>query len=223
MEIVFKLLILCFLISLNGFFVASEYVLISLRRTHVEDMARGGNVSAKLLAEALDHLTQYISATQLGVTIASLAIGWLGESTIAVVITPLFTTLPQPLNAITANTVATVIAFVFVTFLTIVFGELAPKKTALQRTERMGFLIIRPLTLFTRIFLPGIWLLNASGNAVVKLVGLSPRDIKPQIYSEREINMIASSSAASGAIQQEEAELVSKALMFDDIAVREIM
>jgi CBS domain containing-hemolysin-like protein len=223
MEMLGELFLLIVFIALNGFFVASEYALITLRKTHVDDLARSGDTSAKLLSYAIEHLDQYVSATQLGVTIASLAVGWIGETSLAKLLAPLFVGMPPALAFITGNGVAALVAFAIVTFLTIVFGELAPKMTALQRTETVGFFIIRPLTLFTKIFLPAIWLLNHTGNTIVRFVGINPKNVQRQIYSEREIAMIASSSAASGAIQKEEAELVSKALRLDDIAVSELM
>jgi CBS domain containing-hemolysin-like protein len=218
-----ELLLLVVFIGLNGFFVASEYALINLRKTHVDDLVRSGNTTAKLLFYAIDHLDQYISATQLGVTIASLAIGWIGETSLAELLAPLFAGMPPTLAFITGTSIAALLAFVTVTFLTIVFGELAPKMTALQRTETVGFFIIRPLSIFTKIFLPAIWLLNHTGSTIVRLIGINPQNVQRQIYSEREIAIIASSSAASGAIQKEEAELVSKALRLDDIAISELM
>lgn len=223
MSMIARLFLIIVFVGLNGFFVASEYVLISLRKTYVDDLARSGNKSARLLSYAIAHLNHYISATQLGVTIASLALGWIGEATIAGLLTPFFVNTPKTIAFITSNSLAALLAFAIITFLTIVFGELAPKMTTLQRTEQVAFFIIRPLTIFTKIFSPAIWLLNTTGNIVVEFIGITPQTVQRQIYSEGEITMIASSSAASGAIQKEEAELVNKALQLDDIPISDIM
>jgi putative hemolysin len=158
METVFQIGIVIFLVLLNGYFVASEFALVAVRKTRIDELAKKGNTTAKILQKALEHLDNYISATQLGITLASLALGWVGEPAIAHTIEPLLTFLPHKAAFFTAHTVSVIIAFTIITFLHIVLGELAPKSVALSRSEKTALLVITPLILFTRIFKPFIWM-----------------------------------------------------------------
>src|SRR5258706_14593688 len=149
MDIALQLLFVFVLILLNGFFVASEFALVSVRRTRINELAKKGIRSAVLVQKALGDIQSFISATQLGVTIASLAIGWIGEPALAKFVELSFTFLPKGVAIVYANVFATILAFAFITFLHIVLGELAPKTIALQRSERISQLIITPLLFFS--------------------------------------------------------------------------
>src|SRR3989344_6580603 len=147
MEIFIQFGLVILLVLLNGYFVASEFALVAVRRTRVDELARKGNIAAKLLQKSLDDLDSFISATQLGITLASLALGWIGEPTIAHFLYPYLEFLPKEITSISVHTLSIIIAFTIITFLHIVLGELAPKTIALQRAETASMIIIVPLTL----------------------------------------------------------------------------
>jgi putative hemolysin len=223
METSFRLVLVLLLVLLNGYFVASEFALVAVRKTRIDELTRKKNRSAKLVQSALNDLDSYISATQLGITIASLALGWIGEPAIAHLIEPYFNFLPEKAALITSHTAAVAIAFTIITFLHIVLGELAPKSLALQRSERTALLIIAPLIAFTKLFKPFIWVLNGAGTLVLKIFNIHTPVAHQQIYSEDEIKMILSQSEAGGGIEKDEVEMVYNVFRLGDIPVKQIM
>lgn len=223
MEFLFQLGIVLLLVLLNGYFVASEFALVAVRKTRIEEISRKGNKTAKLLHHALDELDTYISATQLGITLASLALGWLGEPVIAHFIEPYLTFLSNDGAFITSHTLAIIIGFSIITFLHIVLGELAPKSLALQRSEIVSLIIIRPLVVFSKVFSPFIWLLNTAGQLVLKAFGLHDADKKHSVYSEEEIRMILRQSSEDGEIPVKEVEMVYNIFQLGDIPVKRVM
>lgn len=224
MEFGFQLILVFILVLLNGFFVASEFALVGVRKTRIEELVRKGNRSAKMVQKSIAHLDTFISATQLGITLASLALGWIGEPAIASFLEPFFDDfLPDRLALFSSHSAAIAIAFSTITFLHIVLGELAPKTIALQRAEATSLLIIGPLTLFTTVFKPFIWVLNEAGNLVLKLVGFSAPSGHQLVHSEEEIKMILAQSAEMGAIEKEEAKMVYSVLRLGDTPVEKIM
>lgn len=224
MEILVQLGLVIFLVLLNGFFVASEFSLVAVRKTRIVELVKKGNVSAKLVQKAINNIDTVISATQLGITLASLALGWIGEPAIAHLIEPYFKKiLSDDVAYITSHGIAFAIAFFIITCLHIVIGELAPKTIALQKPEKTSLWIIAPLLLFTTVFKPLIWLLNQAGFLVLRTIGFRVTKDKSQIHSEEEIKMILAQSAAGGAIEKEEAEMVYSVLKFGDLPVKQIM
>ncbi len=223
MEIVPQLGLVIFLVFLNGYFVASEFALVAVRKTRVEELVKKGNTAAKLVQKALTDLESFISATQLGITLASLALGWIGEPTIAHFLEPYFTFLPKEAATISAHSLSVVIAFTIITFLHIVLGELAPKTIALQRAETTSMIIIAPLTFFTKVFKPFIWVLNGAGGLVLKAFGFTAPSGHQLVHSEEEIRILLSQSALEGAITSKEAEMVYNVFRLGDIPVRQIM
>ncbi len=223
MEFLLKILLVFFFVLLNGYFVASEFALVSVRKTRIDELAKKGDKRAQYLQKSLHHLDSYISSTQLGITIASLALGWIGEPAIAHLIEPLFRFLPDTLALISSHTFAVIIAFAIITFLHIVLGELAPKTLALQRSESVSLLVIIPLILFTNIFKPIIYLLNESGNLVLKLLGLHSSSSHHAAYSEEEVMMILEESKRGGRIPHKEVEMVHNVFNLGDIPVQSIM
>lgn len=223
MEIVPQLILVLFLVFLNGFFVASEFALVAVRKTRIDELARKGNKAAALVQKSLIDLETYISATQLGITLASLSLGWVGEPVIANFLEPYFAFLPDDAAFITAHTVAVAIAFSIITFLHIVFGELAPKSIALQRSEITSLFIIAPLIFFTRLFKPFIFVLNGAGILVLKSFGFTGPAGHQLVHSEEELKMLLSQSGQEGAIDQEEVEMVYNVFKLGDIPVKQIM
>jgi CBS domain containing-hemolysin-like protein len=222
MELVLRLLLIIFFIALNAFFVASELALVASRRTKIQTLAKKGNKRARAVQKALGQLDRYISATQLGITIASLALGWIGEPTVAKLVEPMFSFLPTHIALISSHTIAILVGFSLITFVHIVLGELTPKRIALSTAEKTSLLLITPLNIFVFVFSPIIHLLNLTGNFITKAIGFS-KMTSESVHSEEEIKLILSDSAARGVIEKEEAEMVYSVFRFGDTPVKEIM
>jgi putative hemolysin len=214
------------LVLANGIFVAGEFALVSIRRSRVDQLAAEGNVLAKGVRDALDHLDMYIAATQLGITMASLALGWIGEPALAHLIEPLVVALPfVPVEerSTASHTIVAVVAFIVMTVLHIVLGELVPKTMAIQRAEATALLIARPLGLFLYVFRLPIVVLNAMGNATVRLFGLQPSAGEEAVHSPDELRLLVAGSQEAGVLDETEAEIVTRVLGFHELAVREVM
>jgi CBS domain containing-hemolysin-like protein len=223
MALFFTILLLIVLILLNGFFVAAEYSLVTLRKTRVDELAKRKNKSAVLIQKAQHDLSRFISATQLGVTITSLAVGWLGEPVIAKLIEPELGFLPHDYSLYASHTVAVVMGFLLITYVHVVIGELLPKAFALQRTEPTATMTIAPLTVFALIFKPFIWLLDTTSTFLLKLFGLSANAEGQGLHSQEEVSMILSQSGQSGIIPQDEVAMASNAFKLGDTPVSTIM
>ena len=224
MEFLFQIGLVLILVLLNGYFVASEFALVAVRKTRIDELVKQGNKPAKLVQKSIAHLDTFISATQLGITLASLALGWIGEPAIAHFLEPFFNNyLPDSFSIISAHGFAIIIAFTIITFLHIVLGELAPKTIALQKAELTSLIIIAPLAIFATVFKPFIWFLNGAGNLVLKLVGFSAPLGHQLVHSEEEIKMILAQSVEEGALEKEEVEMVYSVFKLADTPVKKIM
>lgn len=209
------------LVLLNGFFVAAEFALVSVRRTRIDQLADEGNRTAQATQSALKNLDLYIAATQLGITMASLAIGFVAEPAIEHLLEPLLH--QTALSEAAEKGIAIGVAFAISTVLHIVFGELAPKSLALQRNEQVALAVIRPLLAFAAVFKPIIYLLNAIGNGVVRMFGLKAVTGHHNAHSEEEIRMIVSASSEEGVLEDDEKELVYNVFDLSDTVVRSVM
>jgi CBS domain containing-hemolysin-like protein len=214
------ILIVFFLVLANGFFVASEFALVGVRRSRIMMLVESGNRRAPLLLEMIDHLNAYISATQLGITMASLALGWVGE--------PVFAHLLEaPLEGLVSDTVrhtiAFAVAFFIITFLHIVLGELAPKTLALERAEKTALAIALPLRLFYKAFRLPIRLLDWAGIRTVRLFGLHPSGEHGSVYTEEELRQLIDIAHTSGHVEADERKLINRVFEFSDAEVREAM
>lgn len=209
------------LVLMNGFFVAAEFSLVSVRRTRIDQLAEEGVAAAQATQGALKNLDLYIAATQLGITMASLAIGFVAEPAIEHLVSPLLA--GTALSEGQIRGISFGIAFALSTILHIVFGELAPKSWALQRSEQVAMMVTRPLLVFTLVFRWAIILLNAMGNGVVRLFGLRGVAGHHAAYSEEEIRMIVGASNQEGVLEDSERELVYNVFDLSDTTVREIM
>jgi CBS domain containing-hemolysin-like protein len=220
-DISWRLVVVVLLVLANGFFVASEFALVSVRRTRIDELVGEGNRRARVVKRSLGDLDAYIAATQLGITMASLALGWVGEPALARLLDPLFARiLPEDAAFISAHGVAFVIAFAIITVLHIVFGELAPKTIALQRAEPTSLLVAGPLELFLRIFKPVIAAMNGLGRLVVRAIGLREMSGHALVHSEAELRMLVSASVEGGQLEESEQEIIDRAFVFaDDTAV----
>lgn len=215
-----SLLLVILLVLANGFFVASEFALVGVRRSRVATLAAAGNKNAQRLLRLIDHLNAYISATQLGITLSSLALGWIGEPAIAHL---LEAPLKGRVSETVMHTIAFTIAFSIITFLHIVLGELAPKTLALERAEKTALAIALPMELFYTIFQWPIRLLDWAGTRTVRLFGLRPSGEHASIYTADELRQLIDISHSSGHLEAEEKKLINRVFDFADTEVREAM
>jgi CBS domain containing-hemolysin-like protein len=214
------LILVIFLVLANGFFVASEFGLVGVRRSRIQTLAAAGNRKAQRLLNLLDNLNAYISATQLGITMASLALGWIGEPVFAHL---LERPLQDRVSEVTLHTISFALAFTIITFLHIVLGELAPKTLALERAEKVALAISWPMQAFYKIFRWPIRLLDYAGSKVVRLVGLHPTNQHGSIYTEAELRHLIDLSKQSGELGSEEQQLIHRIFEFSNADVRDAM
>src|SRR5829696_3196038 len=217
---VLNLVIVFLLVLANGFFVASEFALVGVRRSRIETLAKSGNARARRLLPLVSNLNAYISATQLGITLASLALGCIGEPAVANL---LEIPLKGRISDTLLHTLAFAIAFSIITFLHIVLGELAPKTLALERAEKTALAIALPMQIFYRIFRWPIQMLDWAGTRTVRLFGLHPSGSHASIYTEEELRQLIDISRQSGHLEVEEQRLINRVLDFSDAQVREAM
>ena len=211
------------LVAANGFFVAAEFALVGARRTRIDAMAADGNRRARLASTAITHLDHYISATQLGITLASLGLGWVGENTLAVVFIEAFDGLPAPFDVLAGHTVAGTIAFALITVLHIVLGELAPKSVALLFPENVSLWTSGPLIVFSRLFTPFIHLLNGSANLLLRMLGLRAATEMERVHRPEEIEMILDQTYESGFLSKEPVEMIRGVFDLSETVVGEVM
>ena len=223
LKITFNLVFIVFLLFVNGFFVAAEFALVGVRKTRICQLANEGNFDAKLALDAVKNIDRYIAAVQLGITIASLGIGWVGESTLAKVLLPLFKFLPVNYDTIASHTIAVAVAFTVITVLHVVIGELMPKSIALQYPENTTLFVAKPMYVVTRLFSPMIVLLNGLGNFLLKLMRIEPANEKSRACSSEELNMLIDASCKDGVIKEQEAEMLQNVFKFSELNVSQIM
>ncbi|WP_239615144.1 hemolysin family protein [Cohnella mopanensis] len=221
--IFWNVVLVLFLVLLNGFFVASEFALVKVRQTRLTQLSNEGNVRAKYALKVNKRLDAYLSATQLGITLASLGLGWVGEPAIAdLIISPLLHQFGVTDETV-IHTIAFTVAFCVITFLHIVLGELAPKSLAIQRSVGVSLWLSFPLLIFYRLFLPVIWFLNGTANRLLKLVGVEPASEHEAAHTEEEIRILMDQSAKSGIIDKDEMTLFDNVFEFADRVAREVM
>jgi CBS domain containing-hemolysin-like protein len=218
-----KLLAVVFLVLLNGFFVASEFAIVKVRASQLDALAAPSNRRARLARHVTSHLDSYLSATQLGITLASLGLGWLGEPFLADMIEPFFA-LAGVHSAVLIDTVSFALAFTTITVLHIVLGELAPKSIAIRKAVPTTLWISRPLRLFYLVFKPAIWLLNGLAYWILKrILRLDPVAESELAHSEEELRLILDESAKASKISKVSREIVANAFEMRRRLVREVM
>ncbi|RDI39880.1 hemolysin family protein [Falsibacillus pallidus] len=219
--IIINIGLLIILIGLTAFFVSSEFAIVKVRSSRIDQLVAEGNPKAEAAKELVTNLDSYLSACQLGITITALGLGWLGEPTVQELINPLFHTLHVPGSV--SHILSFIISFSVITFLHVVLGELAPKTFAIQKAEQLTLLIATPLIWFYRIMYPFIWTLNSSARFTAGLFGLEPASEHDMAHSEEELRIILSESYKSGEINQSEYRYVNKIFEFDNRVAKEIM
>lgn len=196
------------LVALNAYFVAAEFALVAVRKTRVEELLSKGVKGAKSVLTAISNLDQAIAATQLGITLASLGLGWLGETALEHRLRFLFEGLPAPLSWIASHSVAGTCAFLLITFLHVVFGELVPKTMALQIPDRAALWVARPLLWFEWFSRPLILIMNGSGNLVLRLAGFRASTGEGMVHSVEELVLLIEDTEEAGILDPEQADLV---------------
>lgn len=219
----FSLLVLTIvLVLLNGFFVAAEFAIVKVRASQLETKARQGNRSAVMAKHIASHLDGYLAATQLGITLASLGLGWIGEPVVSKMIVALMYKVGFAVSEDTAHAIALPLAFAIITVLHIVFGELAPKSIAIQRSKSTTLAIAYPLQFFYVVFRPFIWILNGIANRLLRFIGISPVQ-GSEVHSSEEMKYLVKQSQESGTIESAEHDLIISAFEFSDRTVKQIL
>src|SRR5215213_11307286 len=211
------------LVLANSFFVASEFALVSVRKTRIDQLAAEGNGPAVVVQRAVRDLDRYIAATQVGITIASLLLGGLGERTLEPILAFLFNWVPETSWVITRTALVASIAYFIMTTLHVIIGELMPKSIALQRPEKTALWIGRPMTFFAVLFSPLIWMLNGIGNFLLRRLGFHAAEGHSQVHSPEELDMIFTESHKGGEINQTEFDILHRVVRFSDTNVRAVM
>ena len=209
-----NILLTLFLVLLNGFFVAAEFAIVKVRSSQIQVRTQQ-NLNARIAATVIANLDSYLAATQLGITLASLGLGWIGEGVVAEIILASMHALGLEISDVTAHQIALPTSFALITVLHIVFGELAPKSLAIRFPTNTTLWTAVPLRLFYLVFRPFIWLLNNIANAFLKLIGIQPVP-HAEVHSEEELKLIIAESAEGGAIRSSERELIQNVFDFDD-------
>ena len=210
------------LVLLNGFFVVAEFSLVKIRKTRLEELAQQGNSRAKLALKIVSSLDTYLSAIQLGITLSSLALGWVGEPAISAILEPLLLSYIQ-LPEVMLRTISIAISFTIITLLHVVLGELIPKSLAIQRTESMVLLAVWPLYIFHKVGYPVITLFDHTAWFFLKMMGVKPASEADLAHSEEELRMIVSASHRGGVLNQMESDLIDNVFDFADRLAREVM
>ena len=222
-NLVFNLFLIAFLLFSNGFFVAAEFAMVKVRKTRIEQLVKEGNYSAQIALEAIKDLDKFIAAVQLGVTISSIGLGWVGEGTLARIIEPVFVFLPGVSQTIATHTVSVSLAFALITFLHVVLGELIPKSIALEYTEKTALIIARPMQAITFVFNPFIWLLNGFGNWVLKLMHIPHSHKSSLVHSSEELDMLVDASYNGGVLNETEKDMLHNVFKFSDLTAKQVM
>ena len=218
--VVLRIVVVVLLVAANAFFVAAEFALVSVRETRLHQMIAAHRIGARTVQKLHQKLDHVLSAVQFGVTVASLALGWLGEASLAHVLEPLFRPLPH--SSFYAHGVAVAVAFIVITYLVVILGEVVPKSIALQRTEQVALLVAGPMDVFMTIAAPFLRFMTASSQAVLKVFGAHEmRDVGVQ--SPEELKLIVSASRRLGVLGRPQEEMIHRALDLENVLVREIM
>ncbi len=216
------ILITIVLVLCNGFFVAAEFAIVKVRSSQLEMKAREGNRTASLSKNIVNHLDAYLAATQLGITLASLGLGWIGEPVVSRIIINIMALMDINISPQLAKNIALPLAFVIITILHIVFGELAPKSLAIQRPQKTTLMVSYPLYIFHLIFKPAIWLLNGIANFFIKLMGFSSPQ-SGEAHSSEELKYLVEQEKERGTIEETDYNLIKNAFEFSDRTAKQVM
>src|SRR5258706_8051379 len=210
------------LVFANGFFVAAEFSIVTVRKTRIDQLIAEGHRGARAVRRAVTDPDSYIAATQLGITMASIGLGWIGEPALATMLQQAVGFLPITIAEATAHTVAVAISFAMITALHIVLGELAPKTIALDRSEATALLVVKPTELFMKALWPFIRLLNGTGQAVVNMLGMRSSG-HALVHSQEELKMLVTASQEAGVLEEHEEQMLHRVFGFADLTASQVM
>lgn len=216
-----SLILIAILIGFTAFFVATEFAIVKIRSSRVDQLIEEGRPGAKAAKHVITHLDEYLSACQLGITVTALGIGWLGEPAIKSILDKIFESVS--ISDSVSHVISITLSFLIMTFLHVVVGELAPKTVAIQKAEWVTLVFSKPLIWFYRICFPFIWLLNGSARLLARMMGVNPLADHEESHTEEELRIILSDSYKSGEINQSELMFVNNIFKFDERVAKEIM
>src|SRR5579872_3713495 len=211
------------LVVANGFFVAAEFSIVTVRKTRIDQLVAEGHLRARVVRRAVSAPDRYIAATQLGITMASLGLGWLAEPALASILEPSLAFLPARIATATAHSIAVAGAFAVITAVEIVFGELTPKWIALERSEATAMWVVGPLEIFMRALWPFIRLVHGTAQGVVKLLGLEGGSRRAGVHSEEELKMLVTASQEAGVLEEQEEQMLHRVFGFADLTAGQVM
>src|SRR5712691_6654702 len=210
------------LVFANGFFVAAEFSIVTVRKTRIDQLITEGHRGARSVRRAISAPDRYIAATQLGITMASLALGWMAEPALASIFEPALTFMPAYLAAATAHSIAVAIAFAIITAAEIIFGELTPKWIALERPEQTAMWLVKPLEVFMRVFWPFIRVVHGTAQGVIKALGMRGGDRRAMVHSEEELKMLVTASQEAGVLEEQEEQMLHRVFGFADLTAGQV-
>jgi putative hemolysin len=221
--ILWRLAAMLALVVANGFFVAAEFAIVTVRKTRIDQLIAEGHARARAVRRAVSAPDRYIAATQLGITMASLGLGWIGEPALASLVEPSLDFLPAHLAEPTAHSISVAVAFAVITAVHIVFGELAPKWVAIERAEATALLVTKPTELFMKALWPFIRLLHGMAHGCVRAAGLRGPGGHTLVHSEEELKMLVTASQEAGVLEEQEEQMLHRVFDFADLAAGQVM
>ena len=221
-DIFTNIFIIIFLLFVNGFFVAAEFSLVKVRKTRLEQLCNDGNKNARKALKLVNDVNKMLAAAQLGVTIASIALGWVAEATMVQLVEPLIKFIPHINSGLAAHAISIPVAFILVTYFHVLLGEQFPKCLALKHTETLALIIARPMDMFITLFKPFVWLLEKSGNAILKFFDADQEDAS-LVHSTEELDMLVDASYNEGVLNETEAEMLHNMFKFSDLMAKQVM
>lgn len=219
-DIIINIFTIIFLLFVNGFFVAAEFALVKVRKTRLEQLCNDGNQQAKTALKLVNNVNKMLAAAQLGVTIASIGLGWVAEATMVQLVTPIINHIP--LGHITVHAVAIPLSFLLVTYFHVLLGEQLPKCLALKHTDNLALIIATPMNMFMTLFKPFVWLLQISGDNLLKALHADREDAS-LVHSTEELDMLVDVSYNEGVLNETEAEMLHNMFKFSDLMAKQVM
>ena len=217
-----NIFIILFLLFINAFFVAAEFSLVKVRKTRLEQLCNEGNSNAKKALKLVNDVNRMLAAAQLGVTIASIALGWVAESTIVQIIEPFINIFTHSAGKMSAHIIAVPISFILVTYFHVLLGEQLPKCISLRHPETLSLLIATPMDMFITLFKPFVWLLEVSGNKILAACHANSEDAS-LVHSTEELDMLVDASYNEGVLNETEAEMLHNMFKFSDLMAKQVM
>ncbi len=217
-----NIFVILFLLFVNAFFVAAEFSLVKVRKTRLEQLSNEGNSNAKKALKLVNDVNRMLAAAQLGVTIASIALGWVAESTIVQIIEPVINFFTASHSVVSAHVIAVPISFVLVTYFHVLLGEQLPKCISLRHPETLSLLIATPMDMFITILKPFVWLLEVSGNKILTVCHANSEDAS-LVHSTEELDMLVDASYNEGVLNETEAEMLHNMFKFSDLMAKQVM